>query len=101
MKVHGRIAVCGMISQYTLDKPEGVTNIMSLIYKRISMQGYNVVDYYHLYDKFLEIILPYIREGNIYCVEDIVEGLENGALALVGVFKGLNIGKQVVSLANE
>ncbi|XP_028783589.1 2-alkenal reductase (NADP(+)-dependent)-like [Neltuma alba] len=100
MKVHGRIAVCGMISQYTLDKPEGITNITSLVYKRIRMQGYNVVDYYHLYHKYLDFILPYIKEGKISCVEDIVDGLENGALALVRVFRGLNIGKQVVSLAN-
>lgn len=101
MRVHGRIAVCGMISQYTLDKHEGVTNIVSLIYKRIRMQGYNVVDYYHLYPKFLDLILPYLREGKISCVEDIVNGLENGAAALVRVFSGQNIGKQVVSLANE
>ncbi|XP_054780130.1 2-alkenal reductase (NADP(+)-dependent)-like [Prosopis cineraria] len=101
MKVHGRIAVCGMISQYTLDNHEGITNIMSLVYKRIRMQGYNVVDYYDLYHKYVEFILPCIREGKISCVEDIVEGLESGALALVRVFRGLNIGKQVVSLAKE
>ncbi|KAF7840353.1 2-alkenal reductase (NADP(+)-dependent)-like [Senna tora] len=91
----------GTQDKYTLDEPEGVKNVASIIYKRIRMQGYNVVDYYKEYPKFLEMILPYIREGKIVCVEDIVEGLENGAEALVRVFSGRNIGKQLVSLAIE
>ncbi|KAI4353804.1 hypothetical protein L6164_002731 [Bauhinia variegata] len=65
------------------------------------MQGYNVVDYYHLYSKFVDFLLPFIREGKISWVEDIVEGLENGAAALIRVFSGRSFGKQVVSLANE
>ena len=35
MRAHGCIAGCGMISQYNLDKPEGVHNLMHLIYKRV------------------------------------------------------------------
>ena len=34
---------------------------MCLIYKRIHMIGFTVRDYYHLYPKFLDHILPYIR----------------------------------------
>lgn len=100
MRVHGRIAVCGMISQYNLDRPEGVTNLMCLIYKRIHMQGFTVRDYYHLYPKYLEYILPCIREGRVVYLEDIAEGLENGPAALVGLFSGRNVGKQVVSVSH-
>ncbi|XP_065617734.1 2-alkenal reductase (NADP(+)-dependent)-like [Quercus suber] len=101
MRVHGRIAVCGMISQYNLDQPEGVKNLMCLIYKRIHMTGFTVRDYYHLYPKFLDTVLPYIKEGKIAYVEDIAEGLESGPAALVGLFSGRNIGKQVVVIARE
>ncbi|CAL9028294.1 unnamed protein product [Prunus brigantina] len=100
MRVHGRIAVCGMISQYNLDRPEGVTNLMCLVYKRIYMQGFTVSDYYHLYPKYLEYILPCIREGRVVYLEDIAEGLENGPAALVGLFSGRNVGKQVVSVSH-
>ncbi|XP_030527771.1 2-alkenal reductase (NADP(+)-dependent)-like [Rhodamnia argentea] len=96
MKLHGRIAVCGMISQYNLEQPEGVHNLMNLILKRVRMEGFLVTDYYHLYPKFLETVLPQIKEGKIEYVEDIAEGLEKGPAALVGLFSGRNVGKQVV-----
>ena len=46
-------------------------------------------------------MLPYIREGKIAYVEDIAECLENGPAALVGIFSGHNVGKQVVVVARE
>uniref|UniRef100_A0A2N9EMI0 Enoyl reductase (ER) domain-containing protein n=1 Tax=Fagus sylvatica TaxID=28930 RepID=A0A2N9EMI0_FAGSY len=101
MREHGRIAVCGMISQYNLDKPEGVHNLMHLISKRIRIEGFLVFDYYHLYPKFVELVLSYIAEGKIVYVEDIAEGLESGPAALVGLFTGRNVGKQIVLVAHE
>jgi NADPH-dependent curcumin reductase CurA len=101
MRTHGRISVCGMISQYNLDELEGVKNLVLIISKRIHMQGFIAFDYYHLYPKFLDTVLSGIREGKIVYVEDIVEGLENGPAALVGLFSGRNVGKQVVLVARE
>ncbi|XP_030937650.1 2-alkenal reductase (NADP(+)-dependent)-like [Quercus lobata] len=102
MKDHGRISVCGQVSQYNiLDQPEGVQNLMCLIYKRIHMKGFVVFDYYNIYPKFLDVMLPYIREGKIMYVEDIAEGLESGPAALVGLYSGRNVGKQVVLIARE
>ncbi|KAF7805297.1 2-alkenal reductase (NADP(+)-dependent)-like [Senna tora] len=101
MRNHGRIAICGMISQYNLHKPEGVHNLMHLVIKRIRMEGFLVPDYYHLYPKFLEMVIPRIKEGKIIYVEDIAEGIESGPSALIGLFTGRNIGKQVVVVARE
>ena len=101
MKIHGRIAVCGMISQYNLDRPEGVHNLMYLVTKRVRMEGFLVRDYYHLYPKFLEMIIPHIKEGKIVYVEDMAEGLESAPATLIGLFSGRNVGKQVVAVAPE
>ncbi|XP_047154912.1 2-alkenal reductase (NADP(+)-dependent)-like [Vigna umbellata] len=101
MKFHGRIPVCGMISQYNLSQHEGVTNLVHLIFKRIKMEGFVVNDFYHSYSKFLEFVLPHIREGKVVYVEDIAEGLENGPAALVGLYTGRNVGKQVVVVARD
>ncbi|XVF29651.1 hypothetical protein REPUB_Repub15cG0140400 [Reevesia pubescens] len=103
MRIHGRIVVCGMISQYNFDQPEGIHNIMSIVYKRVRIKGFATIDYYPQYSnsKFLDFVLPYIREGRIKYVEDIAEGLESGPAALIGLFSGRNIGKQVVVVAQE
>ncbi|KAI3813497.1 hypothetical protein L1987_18222 [Smallanthus sonchifolius] len=101
MRLHGRIAVCGMISQYNLNQHQGIKNLVFLILKRIRMEGFLVIDYHHLYPKFFEMILPLIQEGKITYVEDTVEGLENAPAALVGLFSGKNLGKQVVAIAHE
>ncbi|KAK7362430.1 hypothetical protein VNO77_04542 [Canavalia gladiata] len=101
MKVYGRIAVCGMISQYNLDQPEALKNLLHIAFKRLSIKGFTHRDYHHIYPKILETVVPYIRENKVVYVEDIVEGLENGPAALVGLFRGRNFGKQVVTVAHE
>ncbi|XP_020209574.1 2-alkenal reductase (NADP(+)-dependent) [Cajanus cajan] len=101
MRLQGRIPVCGMVSQYNLTQHEGVTNLSNLIFKQLRMEGFIVTKFYHLYPKFLEFLLPHIREGNVVYVEDIVEGLENGPKALVGLYNGRNVGKQVVVVTRD
>ncbi|KAH9782653.1 NADP-dependent alkenal double bond reductase P2 [Citrus sinensis] len=101
MRIRGRIAVCGMISQYNLEKPEGVHNLMQVVGKRIRMEGFLAGDFYHQYPKFLELVMPAIKEGKLVNVEDIAEGLEKAPSALVGIFTGQNVGKQLVVVARE
>ncbi|WCJ21852.1 Zinc-binding dehydrogenase family protein [Euphorbia peplus] len=99
MRKYGRIAMSGMISQYNLVQPEGICNLMSIVFKRVQIRGLICSD--HNYEKFLEVVVPYIKEGKIEYVEDIVEGLENGPAALIGLFTGRNVGKQVVVVSHN
>jgi NADPH-dependent curcumin reductase CurA len=101
MRRRGRIVVAGMISQYELDEPQGIKNLINIVYKQIQVDAFTVYDYYHLYPKFLETILPYVREGKITYVEDIAKGIESGPDALVAMFTGKSSGKQVVLVADE
>ncbi|XP_021751880.1 2-alkenal reductase (NADP(+)-dependent)-like [Chenopodium quinoa] len=101
MRLHGRIPTCGMISQYNLEQPEGVHNLFEIVAKRIRMEGFIVFDYYHLYPKYLEMILPHIREGKVSYVEDVAEGLESAPAALIGIYSGRNVGKQLVVVSRD
>lgn len=100
MRVHGRIAVCGMVSQ-SLSNPEGIYNLFSIITKRIRMQGFLQSDYLHLYPKFMEDVIGYYKQGKIVYIEDMNDGLESAPAALVGLFSGANVGKQVICIARE
>ncbi|XP_072950492.1 2-alkenal reductase (NADP(+)-dependent)-like [Typha angustifolia] len=101
MRVQGRIAACGMISQYNKETPEGVRNLFCLITKRIKMSGFLVFDHYSIYRRFEEEVVQYLKEGKITYVEDVAEGLEAAPAALVGLFHGRNLGKQLVVVAKE
>ncbi|KAB1203359.1 2-alkenal reductase (NADP(+)-dependent) [Morella rubra] len=101
MKIHGRIAVCGAVSQKDVSKPRGLYNWLNLITKRIRIEGFLQNDYLHLYPSFLEHVISNYKEGKIVYVEDMSEGLESAAAALVGIFSGKNVGKQVIRVAHE
>ncbi|GAB4858928.1 hypothetical protein Ancab_010401 [Ancistrocladus abbreviatus] len=65
---------------YNLEQQEGVHNLFCLIIKRVRMEGFIALDYYHLYPRYLEMVIPLIKEGNIAYVEDTTEGLENAPI---------------------
>ncbi|KAL6343275.1 hypothetical protein AAG906_022191 [Vitis piasezkii] len=101
MRTRGCIAACGMVSQYNLEQPQSIKNLISVISKQVCMQGFVSHEQYHLYPQMLDTLLPYIREGKLVYVEDIAEGLERSPAALVGLFSGRNVGKQVAAVAHE
>ncbi|XP_006645151.1 2-alkenal reductase (NADP(+)-dependent) [Oryza brachyantha] len=101
MRVHGRIAVCGMVSQHGLTDPVGIHNLYCLVPKRIRMQGFLQSDYIHMFPKFLNDMGKHYRDGKIVYVEDMSIGLENAPAAFVGLFSGKNVGKQVVCVSQE
>ncbi|XP_037491366.1 2-alkenal reductase (NADP(+)-dependent) [Jatropha curcas] len=101
MRCHKRIVICAMLSQENLEQHEGIHNLIEVVLKRIHMEGFLVSEYYHLFPKFLEMVQPNLKEGKIKYFEDIANGLESGPAALVGVFTGQNLGKQVVKIADE
>ncbi|KAK1646196.1 hypothetical protein QYE76_064001 [Lolium multiflorum] len=99
MKLGGRVVICGMISQYNLPEHEGVHNLFCLIPKRIRMEGFSVMDYFHLYARFEKEMAGFIKEGNMSVIEDVVQGIEKAPDALIGLFSGRNVGKQLVAIA--
>ncbi|KAL1196582.1 NADP-dependent alkenal double bond reductase P2 [Cardamine amara subsp. amara] len=86
---------------YHLETRDRLQNLPDIIFKRIKLQGFASYDLMDRFPKFLEFVLPYIKEKKLTYVEDIVEGLENGPAALVGLLYGQNVGKQVLKVAQE
>jgi NADPH-dependent curcumin reductase CurA len=101
MRLQGRVSMCGLISQYNLEQPEGVRNLFCIVTKRIRVEGFMVTEYFGTYRKFEEEMAGYLKEGKITYVEDVAEGIENVPAALIGIFYGRNIGKQLVAVARD
>ncbi|WP_415950545.1 NADP-dependent oxidoreductase [Streptomyces sp. KLOTTS4A1] len=98
LNVHGRITVCGMIAQYNATEPPAAPrNLAMVIGKRLRMQGMLVMDHQDLMPEFIRETAGWIASGELKYRETFVEGIENGVEAFLGVLRGDNTGKMIVS----
>jgi NADPH-dependent curcumin reductase CurA len=101
LKLHGRVTVCGMIAQYNNTEPApGPRNLALFIGKRLRMQGMLVNDHTALQPQFVQEVSAWIRSGELKHGETVVEGIEHGYDAFVGLLRGENTGKMMVSLTH-
>ncbi len=99
MNDYGRIAVCGMISQYNATEPQsGPTNLAMLIIKKLKVEGFIVFDHWAHYGEFAQQMGQWISEGKIKWEETVYEGLAEAPNAFIGLFEGKNKGKMLVKL---
>ncbi|MCH6264260.1 MDR family NADP-dependent oxidoreductase, partial [Neobacillus citreus] len=97
-----RTAICGQISQYNADKlPIGPRVAGQLLTTSSLMKGFIVSDYAQHNKEGLTQLTQWVREGKIKYRETIVEGFDNTVDAFLGLFRGDNIGKQLVKVAEE
>ncbi|GHC41262.1 NADP-dependent oxidoreductase [Streptomyces flavofungini] len=99
MNVHGRITICGMIAGYNDTEPTpGPRNMAMIIGKRLRVQGMLVQDHQDLQGQFVREVGAWVRSGELKYNETFSRGIESGAEAFLGMLRGENTGKMVVSL---
>ncbi|MFE7772668.1 NADP-dependent oxidoreductase [Streptomyces sp. NPDC057445] len=99
LNVHGRATLCGMIAQYNATEPTPAPrNLAMVIGKRLRLQGVLVSDHAALQPQFVQEVGGWLRSGELKANETVVEGIENGFDAFVGMLRGENTGKMIVSL---
>ncbi|MFE9681488.1 NADP-dependent oxidoreductase [Streptomyces sp. NPDC006285] len=99
LNLRGRIAVCGMISVYNNTEPApGPKNLARLIATRGRIEGFLVGDHYDLQPQFVQEVGPWVASGELKYRETVVEGIENNLEAFLGVLRGDNTGKMIVTL---
>ncbi|KAH7681640.1 2-alkenal reductase (NADP(+)) protein [Dioscorea alata] len=101
MKAFGRVALCGVISEYTSAGPRAAPNMLDVIYKRINIKGFLAYDYLHIYNEFISTTQDHLRHGRLQVLEDISEGIESVPTAFSGLFRGDNVGKKSVKISND
>ncbi|MFG2875847.1 NADP-dependent oxidoreductase [Streptomyces sp. NPDC048337] len=98
MNVNGRATLCGAIAQYNdTEAAPGPRNLVQVIGKRLRLQGILVNDHAHLQQQFVQDVAGWLRSGELRYDETVVEGVENAASAFLGLMRGENTGKMIVS----
>lgn len=99
MNTSGRVALCGMISQYNATGPvPGPYNLGNAIGKEITLRGFVVPNHFDMMDDFLKDIGALIKDGKIVWQETVMEGIEQAPQAFINLFSGENLGKMLVRL---
>ena len=97
---HGRIALCGSVSQYNNTEPApGPRNLSLLVGKRVRLRGFIVFDHFDRDPAFRAEVGALIADGRLKLAETVVEGgLEAAPGAFAGMLRGEHLGKVVVAL---
>lgn len=96
-----RVPVCGAISSYNLEQGEediGRRVQGYLVKARVKMQGFLVGDFQTHYKEAYADLARFLQNEEIQFEETIHEGLDKVPEAFLGLFKGKNIGKQLVKV---
>ncbi|QHO34304.1 hypothetical protein HN51_027863 [Arachis hypogaea] len=102
MNTFGRVAVCGATSEYIDIRKRASLDLVNVIYKRITIQGFLTPDLMiHHFQNFMIKTSNYLRTGELQVTEDISLGIKSIPSAFVGLFNGSNIGKKIVKLVEE
>ncbi|RDI42027.1 NADP-dependent oxidoreductase [Nocardia mexicana] len=93
-----RIVLCGAIaSGYDgTVPPTGPRNYMQIALKRARMEGFIFLDYAERFPEAFGRLLGWHTAGKLLVAEQISDGLEAAPAALRGLFRGHNLGKQLV-----
>ena len=96
--MHGRVVICGAISQYNNPRFRGPNNYMALLTYRARMEGFVVFDYVKECGKAAAEIAGWMAEGKLKNREHIIEGIENFPSAFLRLFSGEKLGKLVLKV---
>lgn len=94
----GRIACCGVVSQYDTSNPSagprGVPGL--LVNNRVRMEGFLVFDFAPRYDEARAQMTSWMREGRLRALTTEYQGLEQAPQAFVDLLAGATTGTTIV-----
>jgi NADPH-dependent curcumin reductase CurA len=97
MNLHGRVALCGLISGYN-NETSGPTNLGVIIVKRLKVEGFLILDYGARFTEAAMELGKWKMMGKLKDRQTIVEGLEKAPDAINMLFTGGNTGKLLVKV---
>ncbi|MDR2839111.1 MAG: NADP-dependent oxidoreductase [Azonexus sp.] len=101
MKWRGRVAVCGLISEYERTEGSGqiMHNLFSIVAKTLRVEGFLSFVYHQQFREAQRELEQWILEGRLVYDDYIREGIESAPEAFMALFSGANNGKVMVRIA--
>ena len=97
-----RVVICGTVAVSSWDPiPLGPRVERHLLVNRARIQGFLIFDYADRYEEGLKVLARWVRAGQIRYREDILEGIEQAAGAIAGLYRGENLGKRLIRISSE
>ncbi|WP_116111873.1 NADP-dependent oxidoreductase [Austwickia chelonae] len=99
LKLNGRVAMCGAISQYNATEPApGPRNLTTVIGRQLTLRGFIVGQYSDMREQFVQEVAPWVASGEIRYDETFRDGLDAAPQAFIDLLGGANTGKMLVRL---
>jgi hypothetical protein len=102
MHIGGRIALCGMISQFDLaDRGQDINRLIEAVLRRVTLRGFIVRDHEDVRPEFERLVSGWLRTGEVTALQTVDDGIDNAVPAFLGMLQGHNVGKALVRLDNS
>lgn len=98
--MQARIVICGGIARYEQTVRDGPANYFNIVFRRATMQGFILGDHAPGFGEARRRIAALIDGGALRYREDVAEGLETAPHTLMRLFRGDNIGKLILKVAD-
>jgi len=101
LNVSARVVICGTASIDSWDPwPQGPRVERHLLVKRARMQGILVFDFRARYPEAIEELTRWVKSGSIRYREEIIDGLEHAPGSIASVYRGENLGRRLIRIAD-
>lgn len=101
LNVGARVVICGTASIDSWEPiPLGPRVERHLIVNRARMQGFLIFDYQDRYAEAVDALTEWVEADLIHYREDILEGIEQAPGAIAGLYRGENLGKRLIKIAD-
>jgi NADPH-dependent curcumin reductase CurA len=98
MNHYGRIAVCGLLADYTAGTRTAPREFDQVLMRRLRIEGFFSPDFMHEGPGLTRRLREWTESGALVMPYDVTRGLENTLAAYAKLFTGGNIGKVIVEL---